>query len=321
MKLGERPRSLVTGVAGFIGSHVAERLLQEGHEVMGVDCFSDYYPRWIKETNLKVLLHHPRFTFQEGDLLTMNLGKALEGVDYIFHEAAQPGVRGSWGEGFRPYLENNVTATQRLLEAAKGSRTLKRLVYASSSSIYGNAPELPLHEEARPRPFSPYGVTKLAAEHLCLLYYENEGLPTTALRYFTVYGPRQRPDMAFHRFLLALLEGREIIVFGDGEQTRDFTYILDAVEATLLALRDEATGKVFNVGGGARITVNTVIRLLEGIVGRKAVIRYEGGQKGEMRHTYADISLASKVLGFSPQIPLEEGLKAEADWIKEAFFR
>lgn len=321
MELGERPRSLITGAAGFIGSHLAERLLQEGHEVIGVDCFSDYYPRWIKETNLKALLFHPRFTFQEGDLLTMDLDAALEGVDYIFHEAAQPGVRGSWGEGFRPYIENNIAATQRLLEAAKGLRNLKRFVYASSSSIYGNAPELPLHEEARPRPSSPYGVTKLAAEHLCLLYYENEGLPIAALRYFTVYGPRQRPDMAFHRFMKALLQGAEIIVFGDGEQTRDFTYISDAVEATLLALKDEAVGRVFNVGGGARITVNAVISLLEAIVGRKAVVKYEGNQRGEMRHTSADIGLASKVLGFSPKIPLEEGLKAEADWVKETFFR
>ena len=319
--MSDRPRSLVTGAAGFIGSHLAERLLREGHEVVGVDCFSDYYPRWIKETNLKALLSHPRFTFQEGDLLTMDLDAALEGVDYIFHEAAQPGVRGSWGKGFRSYVENNIAATQRLLEAAKGLGYLQRFVYASSSSIYGNAPELPLHEEARPCPFSPYGVTKLAAEHLCLLYYENEGLPIVALRYFTVYGPRQRPDMAFHRFMKALLQGTEIVVFGDGEQTRDFTYISDAVEATLLALKDEAVGRVFNVGGGARITVNQAIRLLEGIVARKAVVRYEEGQRGDMRHTSADIGSASRILGFSPQVPLEEGLKAEADWVKETFFQ
>lgn len=319
--MAERPRSLVTGAAGFIGSHLCRRLLAEGHEVVGIDSFTDYYPRWLKEANLKPLLSHPRFSFQEADLNTMDLAPALRRVSYIFHQAAQPGVRLSWGKSFGMYVENNIMATQRLLEAAKEQRSLQRFVYASSSSIYGNVPELPLHEETSPRPFSPYGVTKLAAEHLCFLYHENYGLPVVALRYFTVYGPGQRPDMAFHRFIQAILSGEELRVFGDGEQTRDFTHVADAVEANLLALREGATGRAFNIGGGSRITVNEALRLLEGIIGLKARVRYQETERGEMRHTYADIRLASQVLGFRPHIPLEEGLKEQVAWVKETFLR
>ncbi len=318
----EKPRSLVTGAAGFIGSHLSSRLLAEGHEVIGLDCFTDYYPRWLKEQNLQPLLAHPSFSFLEADLLGADLAPLIRTVDYIFHQAAQPGVRGSWGKGFNPYVDNNIKATQRLLEAVKehGER-VKRLVYASSSSVYGNAPELPLHEGTLPRPFSPYGVTKLAAEHLSLLYHENDGLPVVALRYFTVYGPGQRPDMAFHRFLKALFADEEILIYGDGEQTRDFTYISDAVEANLLALREAAVGKVFNIGGGSRVTVNAILELLAKVMGRKPKVRYQGLQRGDMRHTYADIRRARELLGFSPKVPLEEGLKRQGAWVEETFFR
>lgn len=318
----DSPRSLVTGAAGFIGSHLSSRLLAEGHKVIGLDCFTDYYPRWLKEQNLRPLLAHPFFSFLDADLSRVDLEPLIRTVDYIFHQAAQPGVRGSWGKGFDPYVDHNIKATQRLLEVVKDhGEGVKRLVYASSSSVYGNAPELPLHEEALPRPFSPYGVTKLAAEHLCLLYHENDGLPVVALRYFTVYGPGQRPDMAFHKFLKALFAGGEILVYGDGEQTRDFTYISDAVEANLLALREGAVGKVFNIGGGSRVTVNALLKLLEQVVGMKPRVRYQEVQRGDMRHTYADIGRAQEILGFSPKVSVEEGLKREAAWVEETFFR
>ncbi|MBI3990288.1 MAG: NAD-dependent epimerase/dehydratase family protein [candidate division NC10 bacterium] len=317
-----RPRSLVTGAAGFIGSHLSRRLLAEGHEVIGLDGFTDYYPRWLKERNLQPLLSHPAFSFLDADLLRADLEPLIRTVDYVFHQAAQPGVRGSWGKGFEPYVDNNVKATQRLLEAVKEhGEKVKHLVYASSSSVYGNAPELPLHEEVLPRPFSPYGVTKLAAEYLSLLYHENDGLPVTALRYFTVYGPGQRPDMAFHKFLKALFAGEEILIYGDGEQTRDFTYISDAVEANLLALKEVAVGKVFNVGGGSRVTVNAILRLLQEITGVKPRVRYQKAQRGDMRHTTADIRRAREILGFSPKVSLEEGLKREAAWVEETFFQ
>lgn len=318
----DRPCSLVTGAAGFIGSHLSQRLLAEGHRVIGLDGFTDYYPRWLKEQNLRPLLSHPSFSFLDADLLVVDLVPFLRTVDYIFHQAAQPGVRGSWGKGFDAYVDNNIKATQRLLEAVKEhGEKVKRLVYASSSSVYGNAPELPLHEEALPRPFSPYGVTKLAAEHLSFLYHENDGLPVTALRYFTVYGPGQRPDMAFHKFLKALFAGEEILIYGDGEQTRDFTYISDAVEANLLALREAAVGKVFNIGGGSQVTVNAILKLLEEIMGMKPRVRYQKLQRGDMRHTYADIGRAREILGFSPKVSVEEGLKREAAWVEETFFQ
>ena len=221
---------LVTGVAGFIGSHLAERLLADGHEVCGIDNFLDYYPRQVKENNLQAVASNQHFSFVEGDLLTMDLSPYCEKVDWIFHQAAQAGVRTSWGADFARYVECNVLITQRLLELAL-RKDVKRFVYASSSSVYGDMNMLPLTGSSLPRPFSPYGVTKLAAEHLCKLYYDNFRLPTVSLRYFTVYGPRQRPDMAFHRFCKAIIEQQPICIYGSGEQTRDFTYVSDIVAA------------------------------------------------------------------------------------------
>jgi UDP-glucose 4-epimerase len=304
---------VVTGCAGFIGSHLSEALVAAGHRVVGIDCFIDYYPRAAKEANLAALRESPSFTFVEADLLDYDLDRLLRGVDYVFHQAAQAGVRASWGENFSIYTQNNILATQRLLEAARGA-SLRRLVYASSSSIYGDARELPVGESALPRPVSPYGVSKLAAEHLCHLYWVNYRVPTVSLRYFTVYGPRQRPDMGFHRFLRAIESGEEIVVYGDGNQTRDFTFISDAVAANLACMEAEVGGEVFNIGGGSRVSVNQVLAILEAVSGRKANIRHGEDQKGDVRHTFADTSRARQALGFRPSVTIEEGLRRQWEW-------
>lgn len=307
-------RCVVTGCAGFIGSHLSEALIAQGHQVVGIDCLTDYYPRAVKLANLAVLRGSPSFTLVEANLLDCDLEPLLEGVDYLFHQAAQAGVRASWGQNFQVYTDNNVLATQRLLEMAKGL-PLKRFVYASSSSIYGDARELPVTENASTQPVSPYGVTKLAAEHLCHLYWVNYGVPTVSLRYFTVYGPRQRPDMGFHRFIRALLAGDEITIYGDGNQTRDFTFVSDAVAANLACMETNVAGQVFNVGGGSRVSVNRVLAILESISGLKARTRYIEDQKGDVRHTFADTSRARGALGFRPSVSIEEGLRIEFEWL------
>ncbi len=308
---------LVTGAAGFIGSHLAERLLREGYRVVGLDCFTDYYPRRLKEANLAALRGEPGFRFLELDLTATDLEALLEreGIEVIFHEAAQAGVRASWGREFATYTQNNVLATQQLLEAAR-ARKVSRFVYASSSSVYGNTDELPMRETGRPQPVSPYGVTKLAAEHLCQLYHANFGLPTISLRYFTVYGPRQRPDMAFHRFIRALLRGEALTLYDNGEQTRDFTFVDDIVTANLLAMRAEASGVVLNIGGGSRVTLNHVLDLLGEITGQPLRIDRQAAQHGDPRHTWADTSAAQALLGYAPRHSLAEGLRAEVDWLK-----
>lgn len=307
---------LVTGCAGFIGSHLAERLVRAGHHVVGIDCFIDYYPRAIKESNLAWLKKQPNFHFIEGNLLDVELPALLAEQEWVFHQAAQAGVRSSWGEEFHIYTDNNILATQKLLEAAKGSRALHKLIYASSSSVYGDAETYPTPETAHPQPISPYGVSKLAGEHLCYLYYRNFGVPAVSLRYFTVYGPRQRPDMAFHRFITALLQGRPITIYGNGEQTRDFTYISDAVEANLLAAERGTPGEVYNIGGGSRIALHAVIRILEEITQSKAQLRYQDWHKGDVRHTAADITKAHRELGYRPHVGIREGLVQEVMWLK-----
>ena len=310
-------RVLVTGAAGFIGSNLSERLLALGHDVIGVDCFSDYYPRWIKERNLQRLrAAGAAFRFEEGDLSRIALQPLLQDVQWVFHQAAQAGVRASWGESFQVYAKDNVMATQRLLEAVKGM-PLQKFVYASSSSIYGDAESFPTPESALPRPVSPYGVTKLAGEQLCYLYWRNYGVPTVALRYFTVYGPRQRPDMAFHIFSRALLEGRPINIFGDGQQTRDFTFIQDALSANVLAAERGEPGSVFNIGGGSQITLRDAIALLEDAAGREAILNHEEVRRGDARHTSADIRKAERELGYQPTITIAEGLKRELSWVGE----
>jgi nucleoside-diphosphate-sugar epimerase len=308
---------LVTGAAGFIGSQVCQELLAEGHEVRGIDCFTDYYPRKLKELNLEQSRGQDAFEFVEQDVVTADLDKLLDGVDVVIHLAAQAGVRASWGANFTIYTHNNVLSTQALLEAGKAG-AFKRLVYASSSSVYGDTQDLPMREESACWPVSPYGVTKLAAEHLCGLYHKNFGVDTVSLRYFTVYGPRQRPDMAFHRFIKALLTGGEIRLFGDGGQSRDFTFVSDIVDATIAAAAaDDVSGQIFNIGGGARVSVNQVIEWLEEITGQRAKVARLEVAKGDVRDTHADTSRARAKLGFDPRYDLKKGLKAETEWVEK----
>jgi UDP-glucose 4-epimerase len=311
-------RTLVTGVAGFIGSHLAERLLAEGHEVVGVDCFTPYYARSAKEGNLKGLLQQSRFTFVEGDLLKLDMRAMLHDISYVFHQAAQAGVRSSWGKEFEIYTALNVLVTQQLLEACKGLR-IERFIYASSSSVYGDAAALPLSEDSLPQPVSPYGVTKLAAEHLCHTYAYSYGIPVVSLRYFTVYGPRQRPDMAFHRFMRSLVQNEEIEVYGDGSQTRDFTFVADAVEANLLAMQCARAGAVFNIGGGSRVMLQEVLDTIQEIASRRVRVKYLPGQQGDMKHTMADTTRAQGELGYRPRVALKAGLQAEWEWLQAVY--
>jgi UDP-glucose 4-epimerase len=306
---------VVTGAAGFIGSHVAESLLADGHQVTGVDCFTDYYPRPMKEANLERLRASSRFRLVEARLQDADLARLLEGAEHVYHLAAQAGVRASWGREFGLYTDHNVLATQRLLEAALAAGR-PTVVYASSSSVYGDAPPLPLREDGPCHPVSPYGVTKLAGEHLAVLYHRNHGLPTVSLRFFTVYGPRQRPDMAFHRFLKAARDGTTVPVFGDGRQTRDFTYVADIVTAVRAAPLSGRPGSVYNVGGGERIALNDVLRLVETLTARPLRIQRQETQKGDMRDTFADTAAARRDLGFRSTVPLAEGLTREWEWIR-----
>ncbi len=308
-------RCLVTGVAGFVGSHLAERLIALGHEVVGIDAFTPYYAPTLKRGNIAALRDHQRFRLVEDDLCEMALEPLVEGVDWVFHLAGQPGVRGSWGEQFSEYVRHNVEATQRLLEALR-VRPPSRVVYASSSSIYGDAP-LPMREDARPQPLSPYGVTKLAGEHLMRVYWKSYGLPITSLRFFTVYGPRQRPDMAFNRFIRAIARGEPIHLYGDGNQTRDFTYVDDVDEACLQAATAEAAacaGEVINVGGGSSVTVNDVLAQLSELIGRPVRVEKRAGQRGDVPHTSASMEVARTLLGWQPAVPLSEGLRCQVEW-------
>ncbi len=304
-------KALVTGCAGFIGSHLTERLLGDGFDVIGIDCFTDYYPREYKDGNLKNALEDERFTLIEQDILSID---AFPDVDYVFHQAAQAGVRKSWGGDFEIYTRDNILVTQRLLEYYKDCE-IKKFVYASSSSVYGDC-KLPMKETRMLKPVSPYGVTKLAAENLCYLYYTNYGVPTASLRYFTVYGPRQRPDMAIHLFVRAIIDGEEITVYGDGEQTRDFTFVDDIVEANVLAAMSGSQGEVFNVGGGTRISVNELLEIMEKVTGRGAVVNYIEKQKGDVKDTLADADKIGK-LGWKPRVGIEEGIRRFVRWYEE----
>lgn len=307
---------LVTGVAGFIGSHLAEKLVKDGYEVRGVDSFLDYYPRPVKEHNLAGLLGNKSFELIESDLLDTDLHKLLDGVEAVFHQAAIAGVRSSWGMRFDEYVRNNILGTQLLLEASKEMR-LKKFIYASSSSVYGDSDELPIKETSPVRPVSPYGVTKLSGEQLAYLYYKGYGVPVVSLRYFTVYGPRQRPDMAFHKFLKAVILGGEIEVYGTGEQTRDFTFISDAVDANIAAFSGGVNGESYNVGGGSRIKLIDCIRIIEEISGKKAKLSFGESQRGDARHTYADVSKAERDFRFSPAVGIREGLTEHYNWLKK----
>lgn len=309
--------SIVTGVAGFIGSHIAETLLQQGHRVIGVDEFNDYYDPTFKRQNIISFQNHPSFKLIEADILSLNWSDLFKDTEVVYHQAAQAGVRASWGQGFRSYTERNINATQVMLEAAKDASNLKRFVFASTSSVYGNAETFPTSEAVFPQPVSPYGITKLAAERLCLLYFHNFGVPVTGLRYFTVYGPRQRPDMAFHKFFKAVLQDDAIDIYGDGQQTRDFTFVSDAVAANFAAaVAPDAPGEVFNVGGGSRVVLTEIIDTMEAIVGKPIRRNYCEQARGDARHTSADVSKANRILGYQPQVQLQEGLSREWEWIQ-----
>lgn len=308
-------KSVITGVAGFIGSHLAERLLRAGHEVVGIDNFLDNYPRYFKDHNLTALLPETRFSFIESDLLHSDLSALLRGATYVFHLAGQPGVRASWGKEFTRYTDNNIVATQLLLEAAKGL-SLAKFVYASTSSVYGDTDDLPMREDGLTRPVSPYGATKLAAENLCHLYWKAFSVPTVSLRFFTVYGPRQRSDMFFHLFLRGLSRGDEVPLFDDGEQTRDFTFCDDIVDGVMAAANYPGRGEIFNLGGGSEISLINAIHLTERITGRKAKLKRLDRQKGDVRHTRARLEQAHDKLGYFPKIDLERGLIEEWNWIR-----
>jgi UDP-glucuronate 4-epimerase len=308
--------ALVTGAAGFVGSHLALRLCYEGHTVTGIDSFTDYYDVELKRARAEKVVASGAELI-EADLNDVDINTLLDGVDVVFHQAGQPGVRASWGSEFSTYIHCNIAATQRLLEASRGKKGLRRFVYASSSSVYGDAEHYPTSEKDRPQPISPYGVTKLAAEHLCSLYASNFGVPTVSLRYFTVYGPGQRPDMAFTRFTKAAVHGGEIVVFGTGDQIRDFTYVDDVVEANILAATHEVTpGKVFNVAGGSHSSVNEVLAILEELAGQKLSVRREEAVAGDVKRTGGDTSAIRSSLGWQPRIGLREGLARHLDWAR-----
>jgi UDP-glucuronate 4-epimerase len=305
-------RSLITGVAGFVGFHLAEHLLASGHEVIGIDCFTSYYDPKLKCSNIAGLSLHPRFTFIEGDVAGINLESVVKDIDLIFHLAGQPGVRGGWGNDFATYVHHNVVATQKLLASLAVSPP-KKVVVASSSSIYGNG-RLPMSEADMPKPISPYGITKLAAEHLCHVYGVSNKIPFVALRYFTVYGPRQRPDMAFHRIIHSIMTNKPVPLYGDGSQCRDFTNIRDVVDASLRAAISPHDGVALNICCGTPISMREVIDIIESIMGKRATIRRLPATVGEMTHTHGDPRQARALLGFAARVGIEDGLREQVSW-------
>ena len=308
-------RALVTGCAGFIGSHLTEALLAGGHDVVGVDCLNDNYPAAAKLANLAQARDHDAFELVLADVAAASARSLLDGCDVVFHLAAEPGVRSSWGGRFERFLHHNVEATQRLLETVRAAPGT-RVVYASSSSVYGESERLPTPESAPPRPLSPYGVTKLAAEQLCRVYHANHGVDAVALRFFTVYGPRQRPDMAFRRFCESAARGRAIELYGDGSQSRDFTFVADVVAALRAAGEQPGIGgRAFNIGGGAPISLNAALEQLAALAGRPLDVRRGDRESGDVLHTAADVTRARRELGFEPATPLREGLEAELGWV------
>ena len=310
-------RCLVTGAAGFIGSHLAERLLAEGHEVVGVDAFIPYYPRHFKEDNLRTLRETSGFTFHELDLRTADLRGVVSEVDTVIHLAAMPGLVRSWSD-FNLYMTCNLEATHNLLEAARSSG-IQHFIHGSTSSVYG---ALATGDERLPlAPVSPYGVTKLSAEHLCQAYERNFGLPLTILRFFSVYGPRQRPDMAYHIFIRALLRGEPITVYGDGEQSRSNTYVADCAQGVMLALQqpERSVGETFNLGGGEVVTLNQVILLLAELTAEEPRILHAEARTGDQRSTAADVGKMRRLLGYAPSTSVRDGLAAQLAWQRDLY--
>jgi nucleoside-diphosphate-sugar epimerase len=306
-------RVLVTGCAGFLGSHLSERLIDSGHEVLGVDCFTDYYPRPLKQRNLERLVDEPGFSLRELDLSSDPVDGLLEGITHVFHLAAQPGVRGSFGSGFAHYVRHNIEATQVLLEEAVRN-PVDSFVYASSSSVYGDTTTYPTDESAELCPVSPYGMTKTAMEQLAAVYYRNGGVPVVGLRFFTAYGPRQRPDMAFSRFITRALSGEPLLVNGDGRQIRDFTYVDDIIDGTVAAVNGKR-GSCYNVGGGNATAVIDIIGVLEELLERPLDVEYRANQRGDARQTCADGTRAAAELGFVPMTGLAEGIARQLEWV------
>lgn len=307
---------LVTGCAGFIGSHIVERLLEGGHEVTGIDTFSSYYAESVKRGNISQAQRSRNFQLIEQDINQLsNLKELVTDVDFIIHEAAQPGVRSSWGPTFSEYVEKNIMATQRLLEACRDA-AVKKVVLASSSSVYGSAATKPLTENDPTNPESPYGVTKLAMEKLALAYHMNFATPVVLLRYFTVYGPRQRPDMAMHKFIKSILTSKKITVYGDGTQKRDFTYVADACTATIKAAEKAGPGSILNIGGGMSVMLKDVIKIIEEVAGASFQIEYDSVQKGDVRNTISDISKAKNMIDYNPSFNLRKGIEQQYLWMK-----
>lgn len=304
-------RCLVTGAAGFIGSHLCEGLLRDGADVVGVDAFIPYYPRSVKEMNLAELRGNSRFTFHELDLREADLTGVLDGVEVIFHMAAMPGLLASWSR-FDMYMTCNLQGTQRLLQAACAAEHTPQFIHGSTSSIYGS--HVLGDEETKPNPVSPYGITKLAAEHLVQTYGERFGLPTTVLRYFSVYGPRQRPDMGYYLFIDGILNERPITIFGTGNQLRGNTYVDDVVRATMLAHECFTPGSIYNIGGAEEVSANHALALLQDIIGKKALTEYGPERPGEQTRALADTRRAREQLGFAPMTPLRDGLEAQVNW-------
>lgn len=308
-------KCLVTGAAGFIGSHLCEALLARGHEVVGLDAFLPYYDRRIKEDNLRVAREHARFVFHPKDLRADDLRPVVNGCEVVFHLAAMPGLMRSWSD-FELYASCNILGTQRLLEAAHAAR-VAHFIHVSTSSVYGREATGP--EESPLEPVSPYGLTKLAAEHVCRVYATQFGVPLTILRYFSVYGPRQRPDMAYHILIRCLLRNEPFPLYGDGEQTRSNTYVSDCVQATLLAFekRERSLGEIFNVGGGEVVSLNEAIRLLEQITGRRVQLERHPSRPGDQKHTAANVEKARRLLGYEPTTRVADGLRAQVEWQKK----
>lgn len=314
-------KALITGAAGFIGSNLARIILDQGEQIRAIDNFNDYYDRRFKDANIAPWRDAPEVEFIEDDVNRVDLAELLDGIEVIYHLSAQAGVRASWGENFAVYTDANIMATQRLLEAALAKSRAGgkiKFVFASSSSVYGDTTDLPMREDSVLNPVSPYGVTKLASEQMCRLYHRNFGLPTVSLRFFTVYGPGQRPDMAFHRFLKAIAAGEEMRVFGDGSQSRDFTYVSD-ICAGMIAARKGTDGGVYNLGGGRRMALKEVIDLMTEIIGRPAKIKYLPVADGDVRHTSADMSKAERELNFKPEFNIADGLARELDWLRGVY--
>jgi len=308
--------ALITGVAGFIGSSLAEKLLKDNFKVIGIDSFTNYYSPHIKEKNIENCLKHSNFSFIHQDLDTLDLSTIFENTEYVFHLSAQPGARASWGKGFTTYVKNNISVTQKILESLKNNTTLKKFIFASSSSVYGNQSSIMNEDTSLTKPVSPYGVTKLASENLVNLYFKNYEIPIISLRYFTAYGPKQRPDMAFTRFFHSIIKDKKLIIFGNGEQTRDFTYVDDVVKATMNAAASDHVGEILNIGGGSVFSLMQITEFMKEITEKELEIDFKKEQKGDVKHTSADISKSENLINYKSNTDIKYGLTQQYEYIK-----